>query len=495
MEGFGNDVSFTLTRSGDLVSQLMLYFRITPPTVQLADGGGYLKGPGEDGTTDIVLYDSDGFKESMWAEDLGRALIEKVSLSVGGYEIESQTGDFLHFWDRLSRTQGRSFVDTYPAAHGGARRPGEKCTGNGAMHIYVPLSFSFSAAASCAIPMIALQYHDVKVRVSTRSLDSVSRFTQTGVKNATAYDSLDAVSTYTYTPPKLEAPILIGRYIFLDDAERREFAMNEHTYLMTENQTQEFSLENLSTQSKQLFLNHPVKALYHYWTSNENRDRTSIAPVYRFWDWTMGGVVGNPDAPEAIDSMNLSINQQRMFGEGRDALYFRSLLNSQFHTRVPGADGKRDIVHTMPFGEYTLIPRLHVRLLRLPSRPCRHPRLTAPNDAETLFYSRSPGPRVVEADGLHQHEPHRHHPAHARPLQQGDHCPPRWPLDCDRALFQFAAYPFGHGGPEVCVLMRLRQAEVVPARGGVEKLNSSVERGTTGAWRAGSPTVPFTRPE
>jgi len=349
VEGFGNDVSFTLTRSGDLVSQLMLYFRITPPTVQLADGGGYLKGPGEDGTTDIVLYDSDGFKESMWAEDLGRALIEKVSLSVGGYEIESQTGDFLHFWDRLSRTQGRSFVDTYPAAHGGARRPGEKCTGNGAMHIYVPLSFSFSAAASCAIPMIALQYHDVKVRVSTRSLDSVSRFTQTGVKNATAYDSLDAVSTYTYTPPKLEAPILIGRYIFLDDAERREFAMNEHTYLMTENQTQEFSLENLSTQSKQLFLNHPVKALYHYWTSNENRDRTSIAPVYRFWDWTMGGVVGNPDAPEAIDSMNLSINQQRMFGEGRDALYFRSLLNSQFHTRVPGADGKRDIVHTMPF--------------------------------------------------------------------------------------------------------------------------------------------------
>lgn len=377
---WGQTVTFTLPRSGDLVSQLMLYF--TVDRVNIVDGGSLAAGAASPFAADGAY----GFTEAMFVEDLGRAIIDKVTLTIGGYEIEEMTGDWLHIWDRLSKPAGKSFVESTPAAHGGASRLDFKKnlakgvpvtvdaqtglgtvndlsvahnTGNGKQHIYVPLSFTMCSAHGLALPMIAIQFHDTKVKVAMRPLQEVSRFTGfSGVPSGIKGDN--STGTLALTGGGIEAKLL-ARYIYLDDAERAQFVAKDHVYLITETQSNEFTVETAAnSQIKTLHFNHPTKALYCYFVADKNRDSTVTTPgktvVSNFWNWTVDGntdgfstVVGHMEHPEAVDTLNLAINQQKIYGEGRDAVYFGNLLMQQFHTRAITALEK-DRVYIMPFG-------------------------------------------------------------------------------------------------------------------------------------------------
>ena len=62
------------------------------------------------------------FLSKVFVDDLARALVNQVKLTIGNYEIETHTGDWLHIWDRFTRPSDRSFVDTAPVAHGGCSK-------------------------------------------------------------------------------------------------------------------------------------------------------------------------------------------------------------------------------------------------------------------------------------------------------------------------------------------------------------------------------------
>lgn len=71
------------------------------------------------------------------------------------------------------------------------------------------------------------------------------------------------METIKVNSPKVSTA-LFARYFFLDDEERAAFTLNEHQYLITETQRQEFSVT--TTQDRQtfsLYLNHPGKISLH----------------------------------------------------------------------------------------------------------------------------------------------------------------------------------------------------------------------------------------
>ena len=98
---------------------------------------------------------------------------------------------------------------------------------------YVPLRFWFNRNPGLALPLIALQYHEVKIILS------MSAATNTGTSNLGDNMSLWA------------------NYIYLDTDERRRFAQQSHEYLIEQVQEQEFA----AGQSHDLNFNHPVKEL------------------------------------------------------------------------------------------------------------------------------------------------------------------------------------------------------------------------------------------
>ena len=115
--------------------------------------------------------------------------------------------------------------------------------------LYLPLIFFFNRNPGLYLPLIALQYHEVRL-----DIDLSSRYTEisSGLK-------------------------VWGNYVYLDTEERRRFAQNGHEYLIEQVQhTGIDSVTSGTTKQVRLSYNHPVKELvWCFPTSNVNEGGTS----------------------------------------------------------------------------------------------------------------------------------------------------------------------------------------------------------------------------
>jgi hypothetical protein len=109
---------------------------------------------------------------------------------------------------------------------------------------FIPMCFWFCRNPGLAIPLIALQYHEVKFNINFANIDSFAYAGFTGATQRTPNVDFSSFKVY-------------ADYVYLDTTERRQFAQNAHEYLIDQLQLQ--SGENDST--IRLNFNHPVKEL------------------------------------------------------------------------------------------------------------------------------------------------------------------------------------------------------------------------------------------
>ena len=251
---FGRRVTCTISRNGDLAYRT--YLQITLPEINQSL-------PAE-GTN---LY-------ARWLDFPGEQLISQVEVEIGGQRIDRQYGDWMHIWCQLtlSKEQERGYYKmignttqlTYicdptfsdvdgPCSADGIR---QVCAPRNALPettLYVPLQFWYCRNPGLALPLIALQYHEVKINLDIRNIEeclwAVNNIDGTGIKVNEAYKQ------------SLAAASLFVDYIFLDTDERRRMAQNPHEYLIEQLQfTGDESVGSSSNKIK-LNLNHPCKEL------------------------------------------------------------------------------------------------------------------------------------------------------------------------------------------------------------------------------------------
>lgn len=200
-----------------------------------------------------------------------------VEVEVGGQRIDRQYGDWMHLWNQLTLTSeqesgynkmvGQTTQLTYltdpefadvATACGAASVPEAVCAPRKALPettLYVPLQFWFCRNPGLALPLIALQYHEVKLNVEIRPLDECL-FSVKGVTTSTG--SQKVANSYSKS---LVAASLYVDYVFLDTDERRRMAQNPHEYLIEQLQfTGDESIGSSSNKIK-LNFNHPCKEL------------------------------------------------------------------------------------------------------------------------------------------------------------------------------------------------------------------------------------------
>ena len=195
-------VSVTVARNGDLISDMYIEMVSNDTLVQVT------------GAADDAMF-------------CAERAIKDVELSIGGQRIDKH-------YQRWWRLYSELYLDeSKKATWGKMTTPGDLAAGA----IFLPLIFFFNRNPGLALPLIALQYHEVRL-----DFDLSSEF-----------------SSYTDgTTFKVW-----GNYVYLDTEERRRFAQKGHEYLIE--QLQHTGTDTLAAASgtKQIRLsyNHPVKEL------------------------------------------------------------------------------------------------------------------------------------------------------------------------------------------------------------------------------------------
>ncbi|ELR14706.1 major capsid protein [Acanthamoeba castellanii str. Neff] len=230
--GCGRKMTALVNRSGDLVSRAYFYFQLKPIE--------YHPSMVSDGFANNVAY---------YTNYVGHAAIDCVNYEVGGHPFDEHSGEYLEMLEQVSSTQEKKLGDQVGQAD---TREQLIDYGKRTQHIYVPLQFDWNRHTEHALPLIALQYHDVKINVRTRRAEEL--IVRSGEANNPA--------TLAQPGDMCEMTLLLN-YVFLDAMERRMFAQQMHEYLVDEVQhsSSESHTAGVSSQHVRLNFNHPVKEL------------------------------------------------------------------------------------------------------------------------------------------------------------------------------------------------------------------------------------------
>jgi hypothetical protein len=304
---FGRRVTCTISRNGDLAYRT--YLQVTLPEINQT----MLTGP--------VANANEGVY-ARWLDYIGEQLIAQVEVEIGGQRIDRQYGDWMHIWNQvtLSKEQQRGYWKmignttqlTYitdplfadvsgPCAAAGG--PSQVCAPRKALPettLYIPLLFWFCRNPGLALPLIALQYHEVKINLDIRPIGECLW----AVKSLT--QSAGTMSCSMAYQQSLVAASLYVDYIFLDTDERRKMAQNPHEYLIEQLQfTGDESVGSSSNKIK-LNFNHPCKELIWVVQPDANVDYCSSLDAAGILYRTLGAQPFN--YTDAIDALPNAIH-------------------------------------------------------------------------------------------------------------------------------------------------------------------------------------------
>lgn len=315
--GNSGRLSVTVARNGDLIGDM--YIELLTSAVSSNTGTGGVTG--------------------CWVAE--RA-IKDIELSIGGQRIDKQ----YQLWWRM---YSELMLDEAKKANYG------KLTTNAtgaAGTVYLPLLFFFNRNPGLYLPLIALQYHEVRL-----DFDLSSEFSQ--------YTDGSTFKVW-------------GNYVYLDTEERRRFAQKGHEYLIEQVQhTGTDTVTTAGTKQVRLSYNHPVKELVwcfnngsvsnsHVWNFSSNNAISDVVlessplalggvanvlvpitegtgcPMYQaagtgagVCRWNEDGAAGNAtSAVGPLDTFKLILNGQDRFKEQKGK-YFNQIQPYYHHSGCP----------------------------------------------------------------------------------------------------------------------------------------------------------------
>ena len=305
---FGKKVSATISRNGDLITNMIL-------EVILPDVNFNRNNQNSEGDTTLIN----------WVNGIGHRIIEYVEIEIGGQVIDRHTGDWLEINSEL--TLKESHKKAYYKMIGKQEFYHITKTDQ-SISLYIPFQFWFCKESGLALPLVALQHHDVKINIKFRQLSDL--ITKQIIKT-------DGTVSEGNDEPEPNVSISKSRilcdYVYLDVCERKWYAQHSHKYLIEQVQYNGNSLTTSNENKIFLDFSHPCKELI-WFTRRSNSTHKN--------DWLNFGKTDNVDKyswgsnsnDDIMKSLTLYLNGHERIEERR-AEYFRLVNAFTYHTRIP----------------------------------------------------------------------------------------------------------------------------------------------------------------
>ena len=289
---FGKRLSCLVPRRGDLLGPLVL--EVTLPAITLTDG------------TPVSYVNS-----------VGHALIEEITLEIGEQKIDTQTGEWMELWSNMTTlaTQRQGFNDMI-----GKVDDYMQPQNFGPLKLYIPLRFWFCKNPGQYLPLLALQYHPIRINIKLRPLQDLF-FSQQLLTNC---------NTLSVFSSKITDMRLYGDYVYLDVEERRRFVSNTHEYLIEQIQyTSPISIPIGATSiSVPLEFNHPIRELL--WVVQ----RSMMKSYHEYYNYSNLSIFESGQRSDLMADAMIQLDGYDRF-DRRDAGYFRLVQPYYHHTAVP----------------------------------------------------------------------------------------------------------------------------------------------------------------
>ena len=261
-----------------------------------------------------------------WINGIGNHIIEYIELRLGGVLIDKIYGELMDIWSEMTTPLGLQGTYYKMVGKFGSYN---KSTQTGALKLFIPLPFWFCNDISRSLPLIAMQYTDIKLTVKFRPYTEMYN-----LRSLTAGEIATIPSSKTFTSVKL-----LCDFIYLDVFERRKFAsMKNSTTLIEQFQISDNHgvLANQTTINIPLHFNHPTKELIWFYRSATNLDSYNERSNYA-GDSTVSSIV------KPFTNVELKFNGTDRFKK-RSGDFFRFVQPYKHHTT-----GHEDFIYSYSF--------------------------------------------------------------------------------------------------------------------------------------------------
>lgn len=251
------------------------------------------------------------------------SLIDSVEVALGDQVIDKHSGEWLHIYNELfvNEDKNQNICDMIDIYRNAKQPSGSRLGGDGM--VYIPLNFWFNRSPGLALPLIALQYVDVRINLRLNNKNKILN-----VPSSACNLNIDNIQ-------------LLTEFIHLDTEEKLLFSSNQHEYLIEQLQyTSKQPIDKKTDYTNpadyvkyqhkfELPFNHPVKELLWVIQDDKSKDEVKTARgnhLFNFWR-----DLDDTNRKHQLVKATVSLNGNELF-EPLHANYFHSVMKQQHHS-------------------------------------------------------------------------------------------------------------------------------------------------------------------
>lgn len=265
-----------------------------------------------------------------WTKKIGIFIMDNIEMFIGSNSITSMSSNYIDVYGQLNYKN----TEIYNKMIGNDPTLNNAVIANSEKYLYIPLPFWFQNNYGLAVPLIALQFNNIQIKIKFRNLidsvffdiPNVSTFTNENIRGKIV--DLILSNTINVFNSQLEVTMLL-EYTYLDNIERKKFAQSSHEYLIT--QVQETTFTNVSPFNSNFELDffHCCKSMF--WTANQ----------YKY--------INNITAQNMYDKYTVSLYQPKYnINNSYYINYLNILYNSTYLFNINTFIEGLDVINTSP---------------------------------------------------------------------------------------------------------------------------------------------------